>query len=101
MYCYANLGDDMCAEWGYVGMPELSDNKVELDFFWTPRKLSQIHEKIVVDDPADAEWNNTEEPQEQVLVKKGPSKRDQQVMESYQEVKSAYWALEAAEKENQ
>ncbi|MTV64551.1 hypothetical protein, partial [Streptococcus pneumoniae] len=74
----------MCAEWGYVGMPELSDNKVELDFFWTPRKFSQIHETVAVDNPADTRWVEDEITQEQVLVKKQPSKRDQQVMESYQ-----------------
>ena len=101
MYCYANLGDDMCAEWGYVGMPELSDNKVELDFFWTPRKFSQIHEKVAVDNLADAEWNNTIEPQEQVLVKKGPSKKDKEILADYMCIKEAYNALEIAEKENQ
>ena len=43
---YANLGDPDCAEWGYISLWELChnlNNYIELDFYWTPRKFSQIN----------------------------------------------------------
>jgi len=42
MFGYANLGDDDMAEWGYVGVPELEDSRVELDLFWKPCRFCDI-----------------------------------------------------------
>jgi hypothetical protein len=40
---YAILnGDTINAEWGYVNIQELIENNVELDFYWTPKKFSEI-----------------------------------------------------------
>jgi len=45
---YANLGDDMCSEWGYVSLQELKDIKiggwleVDKDKFWRVQKASSI-----------------------------------------------------------
>ena len=33
---YANLNDDICAEWGYISIEELMDNGAELDRTWKP-----------------------------------------------------------------
>lgn len=38
---YANLGDDDCAEFGYISLPELFTVNAELDLYWTPKPLSQ------------------------------------------------------------
>ena len=43
---YAILGDPDCAEWGYISLHELCydlNYSIELDFYWTPRKFSQIN----------------------------------------------------------
>ena len=47
---YAHLGDDQCAEWGYISFTELKNIKVnkwlevdcELEEFWQPKKASEI-----------------------------------------------------------
>jgi len=38
---YANLGDDDCAEFGYISLPELFTVNAELDLYWEPKPLSQ------------------------------------------------------------
>ena len=35
--------DPQGAELGYISIQELIDNRVELDLYWTPKKLSEIH----------------------------------------------------------
>lgn len=42
MFGYANLGDDEMAEWGYVGVPELEESRVELNLFWKPCRFGDI-----------------------------------------------------------
>jgi hypothetical protein len=42
---YANLGDDECAELGYISIVELIANGVELDLYFTPKTLGQIRAK--------------------------------------------------------
>lgn len=40
-YCrFAHMPE--CAELGYVSIPELMENNIELDFHWTPKPLSQV-----------------------------------------------------------
>jgi hypothetical protein len=40
---YAILNGDMVnAEWDYINIQELIENRVELDFYWTPKKFSEI-----------------------------------------------------------
>jgi hypothetical protein len=36
------FGDPSCAEWGYIGIPELVGCNVELDFHFTPKPVAQI-----------------------------------------------------------
>jgi hypothetical protein len=38
-------GDKMNAEWGYISIEELRQMNVELDFYWDPKKFSDIFEK--------------------------------------------------------
>ena len=48
LFCYADLGIPNCAELGYANLDEIEairgalGLKVELDKFWTPRRLSQV-----------------------------------------------------------
>lgn len=42
MFGYANLGDPICAEWGYMGTPEWENTPVELDLFWKPCRFGDI-----------------------------------------------------------
>ena len=50
---FAHLGDDQCAEWGYISFSELQSIKVngsfeidcELEEYWTPKRAIEI-EKI-------------------------------------------------------
>ncbi len=47
MFGYAILnGDHEMAEWGYVSALELKENNVELDFYWTPKKFSEVKGKV-------------------------------------------------------
>jgi hypothetical protein len=39
---YANLGDDDCAEMGYISIQELIEAGVELDLYWTPKRLKEV-----------------------------------------------------------
>lgn len=43
---YANLNDDSCAEWGYIGIQELLDNGAELDRDWKPCTFSEAIRRI-------------------------------------------------------
>lgn len=42
VYCYANLGDDMCAEYGSLCLSEFDDLNVELDFHWEPMTMREV-----------------------------------------------------------
>lgn len=42
---YANLGDDECAELGYISIVELIANGVELDLYFTPQSLGAVKSK--------------------------------------------------------
>lgn len=39
---YVNMGDDDCAEWGYVSIQEAIDAGVELDLYWTPKAFKEV-----------------------------------------------------------
>jgi hypothetical protein len=41
---YANLGDPICAEWGYVSLWEITHGNfpIELDLEWTSKKFKEI-----------------------------------------------------------
>jgi hypothetical protein len=43
---YANLNDDMCAEWGYISIQELMDNGAELDRSWQPCAFEEAQKRI-------------------------------------------------------
>ena len=51
---FCHLGDDQCAEWGYVHVGEIREvnksihwqRRIEWDRYWSPKKATQI-EKIV------------------------------------------------------
>lgn len=42
MFGYVNLGDDFSAEFGYISLPELLQNGVELDLHWKPRPVREF-----------------------------------------------------------
>jgi len=42
---YANLGDDECAELGYISIPEILSCGAELDLHFTPCTLGQVRAK--------------------------------------------------------
>jgi len=42
---YANLNNDDFAEWGYISITELIDNKAELDKNWIPCKFKEVLNK--------------------------------------------------------
>ena len=35
-------GDESDAEWGYISIPDLTKNGVELDLYWTPKPLFEV-----------------------------------------------------------
>ena len=35
-------GDGSDAEWGYISIPELTENGVELDLYWTPKPMFEV-----------------------------------------------------------
>lgn len=43
---YANLDDDIFAEWGYISISELIDNGAELDREWEPRTFEEAQKRI-------------------------------------------------------
>ena len=43
---YANLNDDQFAEWGYISIEELSENRAELDKDWRPCTYQEAREHI-------------------------------------------------------
>ncbi|MEM3538447.1 MAG: hypothetical protein QW193_04385 [Nitrososphaerales archaeon] len=43
---YANLNNDMFAEWGYISIDELIDNGAELDRNWKPCTYKDAMKKI-------------------------------------------------------
>lgn len=43
---YANLDDDVFAEWGYISIKELIDNGAELDREWEPRTFEEAQKRI-------------------------------------------------------
>jgi len=43
---YANLNDDLNAEWGYVSIKEILDNGAELDRTWKPCVYSEAMKRI-------------------------------------------------------
>jgi len=43
---YANLNNDIFAEWGYISIDELLENGAELDENWRPCKFKDAMEKI-------------------------------------------------------
>jgi len=43
---YANLNDDVCAEWGYISIKELLENGATLDKEWKPCTYKEAMEKI-------------------------------------------------------
>lgn len=45
-YGFANLNDPMCAEVGYISLPEIIAAGAELDFHWSPKTLGEIKAKI-------------------------------------------------------
>lgn len=60
MFGYANLGDDEMAEWGYVGVPELEDSRVELALFWKPCRFGDIgKEKNTVTEVNGVYWKES------------------------------------------
>ena len=43
---YANLNDDVCAEWGYIHIKELLQNGARLDKEWKPCTFKEAMDKI-------------------------------------------------------
>ncbi len=43
---YANLNNDLLAEWGYISIDELIENGPELDRDWKPCKYGEAIERI-------------------------------------------------------
>jgi hypothetical protein len=43
---YANLNDDICAEWGCISIRELVDNGAELDKSWKPCTFEEAQKRI-------------------------------------------------------
>jgi hypothetical protein len=43
---YANLNDDICAEWGYISIQELIDNGAEMDRTWQPCTFEEAQKRI-------------------------------------------------------
>jgi len=43
---YANLNNDMFAEWGYISIEELLDNGAELDREWKPCSYKEAVKRI-------------------------------------------------------
>jgi len=43
---YANLNNDMFAEWGYISIDELLENGAELDRGWRPCTYREAKERI-------------------------------------------------------
>jgi hypothetical protein len=56
---YSVLNEDYHdAEWGYISILELIQNNVELDFYWTPKKFSEVKKK----------WEGEEETEPEVKI---------------------------------
>ncbi|MEW6043244.1 MAG: hypothetical protein AB1608_03185 [Thermoproteota archaeon] len=43
---YANLNDDVFAEWGYISIAELIDNGAERDLSWQPCTFDEAQKRI-------------------------------------------------------
>lgn len=43
---YANLNNDLFAEWGYISIGELLDNGAELDREWKPCAYREARERV-------------------------------------------------------
>lgn len=43
---YANLNDDVFAEWGYISILELIDNGAEQDLSWKPCSFEEAQKRI-------------------------------------------------------
>lgn len=43
---YANLNDDLFAEWGYISMQEIIDNGAVLDRTWVPCTFDEAQRRI-------------------------------------------------------
>jgi len=70
---YSILNQDYeMAEWGYISIVELIQNNVELDFYWTPKKFSEVKKKW------SSEEEKTEKPATRIVVEwsEGKSGRD-------------------------
>jgi hypothetical protein len=80
-YGYAVLnGDYEMAEWGYINLEEIkSSGKIELDFFWDPKKFSEL------------EFNKTEEnpisKEAQIIIKPEFNKMKEFIEQTEKEIK--------------
>lgn len=43
---YANLNDDVFAEWGYISISELIDNGAERDMSWQPCSFEEAQKRV-------------------------------------------------------
>jgi hypothetical protein len=57
---YANLNNDLFAEWGYIDVRELLDNGAELDDEWKPCSYREAIERIAEERKKRLEDNKTE-----------------------------------------